>query len=89
MAYSTKFSTILRASRYAALTTPVFAADLDGRDPLPNHLATAKVTFRTGKGSSAILDDTGFLMTVPGKSPAESNSNLLSSREEHDIEYYR
>ena len=45
MAYLTNFSTILRTSRYAEMTTPVSLADANGSDPLPDHLAKSKVLF--------------------------------------------
>lgn len=71
------------------MTTPVLGADLDGKDPLPNYLGKATISFGPGKVSHGQLDDSGFLMASPGKWPAESNSNLLSSREERDFEYDR
>jgi hypothetical protein len=50
------FSTILRVSHEASLTTPVREVDADGRDPLPNHLAKAELSFP----SSGAVDETAY-----------------------------
>ena len=44
-AYTNHFSTILRTARHANMATSILPEDADGRDPLPNYLAKASVTF--------------------------------------------
>ena len=47
MTYSQRFSTILRTTRNADLQgTTLGAADTTGADPLPGHVARAKMDFR-------------------------------------------
>jgi hypothetical protein len=55
--FSTSFSTILRVSGGASLTTPVREKDADGRDPLPKYLAKAELSFPS---SSGIVDETVY-----------------------------
>lgn len=47
VAYSNVFSTFLRLSREAHIDTRIERCDLDGRDPLPNYLAKATISFAT------------------------------------------
>ncbi|KAI9710459.1 MAG: hypothetical protein M1812_007427 [Candelaria pacifica] len=47
--YSNAFSTVLRVARAAELSIEVQESDLDGRDPLPTHLAKATVAISGGK----------------------------------------
>nr|OQO30787.1 hypothetical protein B0A51_01448 [Rachicladosporium sp. CCFEE 5018] len=52
--YSTTFSTIVRVGRTVQLSEEVSAADGEGFEPLPKHLAKAKVRFpHTRSGSAA------------------------------------
>jgi hypothetical protein len=55
--FSTSFSTILRVSREASLTTPVREVDADGCDPLPKYLAKAELSFPS---SSGVVDETAY-----------------------------
>jgi hypothetical protein len=55
--FSSKFSTILRVSHEANLTTPVREVDTNGRDPLPNYLAQAELSFPS---CSDAVDDTAY-----------------------------
>lgn len=50
--FSATFSTILRVSHEAKLSTPVCDADADGRDPLPKHLAKAELSFHSSSGAA-------------------------------------
>lgn len=43
--YSTIFSTIMRTTREASLSTPLEFADTSGKDPLPKYIAQATITF--------------------------------------------
>ena len=56
--FSPNFSTILRVSREASLTTPVRDEDADGRDPLPEHLAKAGLSFPS---SSRVVDEAAYI----------------------------
>jgi hypothetical protein len=50
--FSATFSTILRVSHEAKLSSSVYDADADGRDPLPEHLAKAELSFPTSSGAA-------------------------------------
>jgi hypothetical protein len=55
--FSTSFSTILRVSHEASLTTSVREVDADGRDPLPKYLARAELSFPSSSGA---VDETVY-----------------------------
>ena len=50
-AYSSNFSTVLRAAHGARLSTKILEEDMYGQDPLPKYLADAKVCL-DGVGST-------------------------------------
>ncbi|KAE9368893.1 hypothetical protein N431DRAFT_382690 [Stipitochalara longipes BDJ] len=72
--YSNQFSTILRTARYSQMKTAILPEDSDGKDPLPEYLARASVTFSDGHSSP---DNCG-LSGVDMKSPSVT-SRLLST----------
>lgn len=43
--YTTKYSTILRTTQRASISTNLHVDDCDGKNPLPKHLAKATVLF--------------------------------------------
>ena len=43
--YTTRFSTFLRTIQYAAISTGFKGDDCNGKDPLPGHIAQAKISF--------------------------------------------
>ena len=45
VSYSSTFSTVFRVARGADVSVELQEEDLDGRDPLPKHLAKAQVSF--------------------------------------------
>jgi len=47
VAYSNHFSTVLRTTRFANIDPKVLPDDGDGKDPMPNRLARAVVSFST------------------------------------------
>jgi hypothetical protein len=55
--FSATFSTTLRVSHEAKISTPVREADADGRDPLPKYLAKAELSFPS---SSSFSDETAY-----------------------------
>lgn len=50
--YSTKFSTIFRLTQGAIVSTKLDTKDYSGFDPLPDHIAEAKILFWRGSKSS-------------------------------------
>ncbi|KAG9853152.1 alcohol oxidase, partial [Aureobasidium melanogenum] len=45
LSYSSSFSTVLRTSSHASVSTKISREDAVGQDPLPKHLAEATITF--------------------------------------------
>ena len=80
MAYSTNFSTILRTSRYAEMTTPVSLADADGSDPLPAYLAKSKVSFL--KQDPDLIEPVQMIEVVAQEKAFAPDSKLLDSSSE-------
>lgn len=64
--YSNNFSTFVRASRHAIISAAIDPVDDDGRDPLPQYLAIAEVSFpRPGTSrelSPAAISNSSFLI---------------------------
>lgn len=50
--YSSKFSTILRTTRAADITTGLNIEDVNGKDPLPDHIADATISFHNDQGQN-------------------------------------
>lgn len=50
--YSSKFSTILRTTRTADITTEFNAEDVMGMDPLPDHINDATISFHNSQCQS-------------------------------------
>lgn len=50
--YSNEFSSVLRATRLATLSTDLQELDTDGRDPLPGYLARATITLQNHRRKS-------------------------------------
>ena len=46
ISYSTSFSTVLRTTSHAHVSTTISKDDAIGQDPLPKHLAKATIDFR-------------------------------------------
>lgn len=55
--FSANFSTILRVSHEARLTTSICDADADGSDPLPKYLAKAELSFPV----SVAVNETAYI----------------------------
>ncbi|KAG9696323.1 hypothetical protein KCU95_g3523, partial [Aureobasidium melanogenum] len=45
VSYSSSFSTVLRTTSHASMSTKITREDAGGQDPLPKHLAEATITF--------------------------------------------
>ena len=73
ISYSSNFSTILRASRHANITAIISPTDADGRDPLPEHLATANVFFPDNNGNGAQVPLVNFEYADSGREPKTMN----------------
>ena len=80
IAYSANFSTILRTSRYAEMTTPVDLADADGRDPLPDYLAKSKVSFL--RRDPGLIEDVQTIEVTTQEKAFDTKSRLLNSYSE-------
>lgn len=80
LSYSSSFSTVLRTTAYASLSSTVTREDAVGQDPLPKHLAKATITFKD--------DDTqgkGFQLAAKKKEQSdvgEGRDRLLPSQSE-------
>lgn len=61
--YSSDFSTILRATRHAELSTDVAKEDTDGKSPLPDYLARCLIRF----------DSCDEVKEAPGGSPTSND----------------
>ncbi|KAI9699475.1 MAG: hypothetical protein M1836_003086 [Candelina mexicana] len=64
--YSNTFSTVLRVSRAAELSTEVKESDLDGRDPVPSYLAKATVSTSRRKDQGDSLNWTKESVNIKG-----------------------
>lgn len=71
--YDTSFSTVVRVSRHAQLTTTVTASDSSGHQPLPKHLARARISL----GPSMAERESRAQIEL--KAHAESNSLLTQT----------
>ncbi|KAF2773458.1 hypothetical protein EJ03DRAFT_265063 [Teratosphaeria nubilosa] len=63
--YSNSFSAILRIARQAHLTMEVLPGDADGRDPLPDYIAKARVRFG-GHDLRVVSERTEYPSQGPG-----------------------
>lgn len=54
--YTSKFSTILRTTRGATLSTSIEAVDENGQDPLPKYIAKSTIALASATGADGIDD---------------------------------
>ncbi|OQO03565.1 hypothetical protein B0A48_10229 [Cryoendolithus antarcticus] len=74
--YSADFSTIMRMTQAARLSTTIADEDAAGRSPLPKHLANANITFRTdSREAAAKVQDQMY--ALEDSSGATARSRLL------------
>ncbi|KAK6430594.1 hypothetical protein LTR95_013249 [Oleoguttula sp. CCFEE 5521] len=74
--YSADFSTIMRMTQAARLSTTIADEDTAGRSPLPKYLANADISFRRdAKGDAAAMQDQMY--ALEDSSGATARSRLL------------
>lgn len=82
-AFSSNFSTIFRISRTARISEEVTAAESDGRQPLPERLAKARVVFSSTRGKLLETTSSPGLKTDIEKSQHTAKTSLLSEDGEY------
>lgn len=69
-AYSNDFSTVMRTTRVAEISTDIGVEDTSGTDPLPKRIAKATIRFPASEevelGDRLLLDDTSTAYMASG-----------------------
>lgn len=81
--YNRDFSTVFRAARHATINTNIHPADAIGKEPLPNYLAQATVSFlatesKNHDGASGAEYKYAQIPLTPKS--ADASSDLLGPR---------
>ncbi|ODM22532.1 hypothetical protein SI65_00120 [Aspergillus cristatus] len=85
--YSTKFSTILRTTRTASISTALNAEDIKGLDPLPDHITDASISFKDGQDQGRSPSKAVFNveeLDVPLTPQTPESARMLKSPELHE-----
>jgi hypothetical protein len=78
--YSNNFSTVMRVTHGASINTSIGAADMQGEDPLPAHLAAATVSINNGTPSRKHYGNVEYVqLEEPPFSDSQYQKALLST----------
>ena len=79
--YSNSFSTIFRLAKGAEVDVKIQEDDLDGKDPLPEYIANARISLMEGMRRRRLDDSSlgGHSVTISDMKESEQQTNLLEN----------